>query len=67
MLSPLCTLEGRDSILFEERNLLDSRKMAVLSLINLNNKTLDWGVESLGVVRGYNPQFAVIVVHLRWT
>ena len=37
MLSPLGTLKVRDSILFEESDFLGSSKMAVISLVDLDN------------------------------
>ena len=37
VLSPLCTFECCDSILFVESDFLDSCKMAVFSLVDFNN------------------------------
>jgi len=65
VLPPLGSLEGRDSILLVKRDLLGAGEVTVISIVDLDNKSLDFGVERIGVVGSHNPQFVVEVMHLR--
>lgn len=57
--TPFSTLEGFDSILFKQWDLLGTSKVATFTRVDFYNKSLDWAVVIFLVIGHYNPQLIV--------